>query len=371
VNEQTPPLAAASPKRRSTRVARTIPVMVSWIGPQAEPLLEKTATLSINCHGCRYFSHYILRKNAKITIQIADNEGDNEFSTSRLPARVAWTRRSRRMAGLCQVGVEFETPQNLWKVEDSPEDWESFASTAKEDPISLLAEVERLLRFARTGTHYQLLDLQPCADHSKVKQRFHQMARRFHPDRHMDHPEWTLRLQVLMDALATAYKVLSNEETKTRYDAEVLQMPSREQQALKRLALEYLERARECLVERNYMGSILWLRRAIENEPHSSSYRTMLAESLAQVPEYRREAVEQFEKAIDLDPGNLTAHLHYARMLEQMSVPWRARPHYVRVLELDMNHREARTRLNFLDATAPRHASHSSLLGRLTSRLSR
>ena len=146
---------------------------------------------------------------------------------------------------------------------------------------------------------------------------------------------------------------------------------AQEHQERMRLAREWLEKAQECLVEKNYIGSILWLRRAIEHEPHCSSYRAMLGESLAQVPEYRREAVEQFEKAIELDPCNLTAHLRYAHMLEQMRMPWRARPHYVRVLELDMNHREARARLNFLDATTPRHASRSSLLGRLTSRLSR
>jgi tetratricopeptide (TPR) repeat protein len=215
------------------------------------------------------------------------------------------------------------------------------------------------------------LDLRANPDRSDVKRRFYQMARQFHPDRHMDHPEWTSRLEILMDALTTAYKVLSTEEPVTSYATEAPRIPAQEQNEPKRSAQEWLEKARECIAEKNYIGSILWLRRAIETEPHCSSYRAMLGESLAHVPEYRREAVEQFEKAIELDPRNLTAHLHYAHMLEQMKMPWRARPHYVQVLELDMNHREARARLNFLDATAPRHISRSSLLGRLTGRRSR
>lgn len=371
MKEQTPPLAATGAKRRSTRVAHTIPVMVSWLGPQTEPGLERTATLSINCHGCRYFSRYTPRKNSKIIVQIIDNKEDNKEPTSQVSARVAWTRKSRRMDGLYQVGVEFEVPQNLWKVDDPPKDWESFPCPTKEDPASLLAEVERLLRFAQTGTYYQLLDLQLNPDRSEVKRRFYQLARRFHPDRHMDHPEWTPRLQVLMEALTTAYKVLSDDETKARYDEEVLQIPGPEQQERERLTREALEKAHQCLAEKNYIGSILWLHRAIENEPHCSSYRAMLGESLAQVPEYRREAVEQFEKAIELDPRNLMAYLRYAQLLEQVNMPWRARALYVRVLELDRNHREARARLTFLDATAPRHAAHSSLLDRLTGRRSR
>ena len=275
------------------------------------------------------------------------------------------------MAGLYQVGVEFEIPRNVWNVADPPEDWEFFSYTSKEDSVSLLSEVDQLLRVAGAGTHYQLLDLPASPARGEIKHRYYELARRFHPDRHMDHPEWTPRLQILMDALATAYKVLSNDELKARYDAEVLQLPGPEQREARRLAQQWLEKARECLAEKNYVGSILWLRRAIENEPHCSSYRMMLGVSLAQVPEYRREAVEQFEKAIELDPCNLAAHLHYAEMLEQLNMPWRARPHYVRVLELDMNHREARARLNFLATTAPRHALRSSLLDRLTGRLSR
>ena len=275
------------------------------------------------------------------------------------------------MVGLYQVGVEFEAPCNAWKVDNPPEDWGCFPSPLERDPTSLLGEVDRLLRVAKTGTHRQLLGVQPNSDRSEAKHRFYQLARQFHPDRHMDHPEWAPRLQILMDALTMAYKAISSDETQSWHDAEPQQVSGREQQELKRSAREWLEKARECMAERNYIGSILWLRRAIETEPLCSSYRALLGDSLAQVPEYRREAVEQFERAIELDPSNLTAHVRYARMLEQMHMPWRARPHYVRALELDMNHREARARLNFLDATAPRQTSRTSLLGRLTGRHTR
>ncbi len=77
----------------------------------------------------------------------------------------------------------------------------------------------------------------------------------------------------------------------------------------------------------------------------------MLGHSLAAVPEYRREAVEQFEKAIELDPSHVAAHFEYAQMLELMNLPGRARRYYARVLELDLDHREARERLNRIDSS--------------------
>ena len=367
MKERTPPIKASDAKRRSTRVAHAIPLVITWPEAQEKTRIEETATLSINCHGCRYFSRNRPKKGSKIRIQIADNKDVQSLSAKHLEARVAWIRKSRRLDGYYQVGVEFETPQNIWPVEQAPEDWESFSPAVQEDPVSLMAEVERLLQFASTGAHYQLLDIQADTPGHEIKSHFYRLARRFHPDRHMDHPERIPRLVILMDALTNAYKILSDDEARAQYDANLRRI-AEQQSEPKRLAARYLETARACLAEENYIGSILWLRRAIENEPNSSSYRAMLGLSLAHVPEYRREAAEQFEMAFELDPSNITAHLYYARTLEKMNLPWRARPHYVRVLELDINHVEARERLNRLDASAPRLASRPSLLGRLTGR---
>jgi curved DNA-binding protein CbpA len=367
VKEQTPPIKATEAKRRSTRLAHAIPLVISWPEIHEATHVEETATLSINCHGCRYFSQYRPKKGAKVCIQLADNK-DAEFPSSKnLPARVAWVRKSKRLDGYYQVGVEFETPQNIWPLVQAPEDWESFSLSVEEDSVSIDAEVERLLVLSTKGSYYQLLDVQPESPVHEVKSRFYRLARKYHPDRHMNRPDRIPQLVTLMDALTNAYKVLSDIEAKAQYD-EKLRQASEKQAEPRRLAAHYMETARICLAEENYIGSILWLRRAIENDPNSSSYRALLGLSLAHVPEYRREAVEQFEIAFELDPSNITAHLYYARVLEEMNLPWRARNHYLRVLELDITHAEARERLNRLDAAAPRPTSRPSLLGRLTGR---
>ena len=236
------------------------------------------------------------------------------------------------------------------------------------NPTSFPAEVERLLRSARTGTYYQLLDIQQNASRAEVKRRFYQLARRFHPDHHMDHPEWTSRLQTLMDALTTAYRTLSNDKARKDYDCLLLDQFAETQLDGQTKAGEFLEKARQCMAEKNYAASILWMHRAIGSEPNSSDYRVMLGQCLSAVPEYRREAIEQFEKAIQLDPRNLNAHFYYANLLERMKLPGRAKGHYQRVLELDMSHRKAREALIRLNVFSPRAASRGSLLDRLTRR---
>jgi len=236
------------------------------------------------------------------------------------------------------------------------------------DPTSFLAEVDRLLRSARTATHYELLDVESSATRAEIKRRFYQLARRFHPDHHMDHPEWTPRLVALMDALTTAYRTLANDKAKKDYDRRLLHQFVGTPSDAQTNPSEFVEKARECMAEKNYAASILWMHRAIANEPNSSNFRYMLGQCLSAIPEYRREAVEQFEKAIQLDPRNLEAHFYYANLLERMHLPGRAKGHYQRVLELDMNHREAREALIRLNVSSPRAASRASLLDRLTGR---
>lgn len=235
--------------------------------------------------------------------------------------------------------------------------------------VTLLNEVERLLNLARTESYYELLGLQPKAPRSEVKRKFYQLARQFHPDRHMDHPDLGPRLQTLMESLTEAYRTLSDETAKKTYDSRTqAPKPGKQFPHTQLFSQECLKNAQKCIGVKNYVESVLWLRRAIDLEPHSSVFRTLLGRSLAAIPEYRHEAVEQFEKAIRLDSLNIAAHFEYASLLEQLKFPLRARAHYVRVLELDSRHLQARERLTELDLKSPKLTSRTSLLTRLTGR---
>jgi len=324
-------------------------------------------TASINCHGFRFFSRVRPPKNALIQFQIIIRKEDKSFPSPIYPGRVAWVRKSRRLDGVSLVGVELTIPLNIWDVDDVPEDWESYWASPVEDAATFISEVDRILDSARTADYYHLLDVGVNASRSEVKGHFYKLARRFHPDHHMDHPEWTPRLSALMEGLTAAYKVLTDNDARKKYDLLLAQGSAEGVPDSWKLVYGYLEKAQECLAEKNYAGCIPWLRWAIESEPNCSSHRALLGRCLSAIPEYRREAIEQFEMAIQMDPRNLTAHLHFGELLELLKAPWRAHAEYLRVLELDANHREARDRLSRLSA-APRAAARKSLLGRLTGR---
>lgn len=251
-----------------------------------------------------------------------------------------------------QIAVEFDSPQEVLPVEETPEDWHRHAPPSGEEPGKFLADVERRLELARSGTHYDLLGVRPHASAAEIKRSYYRLARRFHPDRHMAHPDWAPRLHLLMKALTLVYRILSNAKARKDYDQKLALKkepgPAAVAADAEHSVKECLEKARECVGEKNSTGAILWLRRAVESDPRSSLLRMLLAQSLASVPEYRGEAIEEFEKAIEFDPSSTAAHLQYAHLLEQMRKPVRARLLYARVLELDPTHRVARERVRKL-----------------------
>jgi len=76
----------------------------------------------------------------------------------------------------------------------------------------------------------------------------------------------------------------------------------------------------------------------------------LLAVSLATVGHHQHEAIEHFQKAIEIDPWNVPAYFHFGKLYEQMQLPWRARPLYSKVLEIEPKHTGANERLAELDA---------------------
>lgn len=235
------------------------------------------------------------------------------------------------------------------------------------------AEMQKLLEVCDTGTYYQLLGASANTPGQQIRANYYKLARKFHPDRHMGRADWIDPLQKLMHSLNTAYRTLTDEKAKKEYDDRLakagtftLGVSKSEQQ---QSADECLEEAKRCLRARNYAGSIPWLRKCVEIAPNESKYRAILARSLAAVPQYRREAVEHFEAAIRLDPWNTSAYLQFAELYEEMELPWRARPLYEKILDIDPEHSKARERLRQINAKEGKKDEKSpTFIGRILGR---
>src|ERR1700681_4691361 len=70
-------------KRRSTRIVQAVPLQVTGVDALGRPFVERTSSLILNCHGCRYQSKHYVLKNMWVRLEIPHPEADQEPRTIR------------------------------------------------------------------------------------------------------------------------------------------------------------------------------------------------------------------------------------------------------------------------------------------------
>ena len=239
------------------------------------------------------------------------------------------------------------------------------------DTAKFELEIRALLDLSSKSTYYELLGVTAASPPELVKENFHRMARKFHPDRHMGHSQWLDLLQDLMGRLTIAYKTLMDEEQRLAYDKHIAAAGAfvlgQEKTETEETVEACLSRAKQALRAHNFAGSILWLRKCVEIAPNVAKHHAMLARSLAAFPQYRQDAVRHFSLAIELDAWNTSTYFQFGELYEVMQLPWRAVPLYRRILEIDPEHVKAIERLAALESNSE-SKSEKSVLSRLFQR---
>jgi len=116
-------------KRRSTRIVQAVPLMVTGVDALGRPFAERTSTLIINCHGCRYQSKHYVLKNMWVNLEVPHPEQGHP--PRRVRGKVAWIQRPRTVRQLFQVALELEAPGNAWGIAFPPDDWFAFPEENK------------------------------------------------------------------------------------------------------------------------------------------------------------------------------------------------------------------------------------------------
>jgi hypothetical protein len=121
VTESLPSDDPGTQKRRSTRIVQAVPVTVTGVDALGQPFKERTTTVMVNCHGCKYQSKHYVPKNSIITLEIPRPE--SEFPPRIVQGSVVWVQRPRTVRELFQIGLVFGIAGNVWGIAFPPEDW--------------------------------------------------------------------------------------------------------------------------------------------------------------------------------------------------------------------------------------------------------
>src|SRR5207247_3302498 len=107
--------------RRSTRIERSVPLIVFGQNRLGEPFVERTVSTSLNLHGCRYPSRHDYGVGSWVTLQVVGLNVEPKPPAVRARVRPVHTSQSSRE--LQQLGVEFETAGSVWSVVAPRGDW--------------------------------------------------------------------------------------------------------------------------------------------------------------------------------------------------------------------------------------------------------
>jgi hypothetical protein len=110
--------------RRSTRIERTVPMIIVGQTKLGLSFEERTAAVSLNVHGCRYPSRHDYSVGSWVGLQVIEPAGENSAPIMRAQVRSIHPPMSPRE--LYQIGVELESPSNVWGVTTPPDDWQRF-----------------------------------------------------------------------------------------------------------------------------------------------------------------------------------------------------------------------------------------------------
>jgi hypothetical protein len=133
----TPPLSHSNRSvqeadlRRSSRIERPISLVVLGTNRRGEIFQERTSAVSLNLHGCRYSSRHEYAPEGWVTLQITGTDGANSRPVR---ARVRSVFSPATTRELCQVGVELETPGNVWGIPAPPDDWQRLLGSSNGVP---------------------------------------------------------------------------------------------------------------------------------------------------------------------------------------------------------------------------------------------
>jgi hypothetical protein len=112
---------ASAEKRRSTRLAKSVPIKITGTDALGQTFQESTVTVMIDCYGCKYQSRHYAPKGSPVSIEI--RRLDAMRSSKVVQAKVVWVQRPKTYREVYHVALALEVPGNVWGIPWPPSDW--------------------------------------------------------------------------------------------------------------------------------------------------------------------------------------------------------------------------------------------------------
>lgn len=264
----------------------------------------------------------------------------------------------------------------------SPEPQEA-TSALDEVPSTIAQDIEYVNHTYQTlakKDFYSMLGVSSRVELPEIKAAYYKLARRFHPDRFygVGDPVLKEKVDIIFSTINVAYETLKNTKARTAYDNAPVeekkiasttligygtQPEVKREDAMVKVAEDYYKRSQAAFDAGNYYQAVQFLRSATQIDGHVAKYWRQLGISLSKNPQWKKEAEDSFNKALELEPKNPDNHLYLGFLYKNMGLKLRAKKHFATCLELDATNELATRELGLLDAEESPQAKKGVLGG--------
>lgn len=236
--------------------------------------------------------------------------------------------------------------------------------------VNEAADVEALFeRLKMAKNHYEVLDVARLTNGDEIKNAYHALARRFHPDRfHQSGPQLRSQVESAFARIARAYETLSDQSLRADYDARRSPKPADASSRKVAAAAEKrangakqsspgpdanraaasFQRGLDALQSNRHDEAIRFLAEAAMLSPREARYRAHYGQALIRQSNTRRIAETELQAALALEPENASYRVMLAELYKQLGLQRRAEGELERALSVDPKNEAARSLLSSL-----------------------
>lgn len=198
---------------------------------------------------------------------------------------------------------------------------------------------------------YALLKVDKDASFNDIKEAYFSYAKRFHPDRiaSAPDPEIKEKANFVFAEINKAYDTLSNRDKRHAYDSrgykEDNQVDDSMRENMIERARQLYRKAKVYYTQKKFWEATSMLDEAVGLDNQKSAYFQLLGLCQMNVPAQKRMADKNLQKAIDLEPYNVEAHVAMGMLFLSEGHSRRAEGFFRKALSFNPDHALARKKL--------------------------
>ena len=212
-------------------------------------------------------------------------------------------------------------------------------------PEDLASELDKRIQSLESRNFYELLEVSESAGDDEIRHRYYDLARRFHPDRFQKTGELQMaeKAETLLSYITEAYSHLSNAGRRTAYNLHLSRQSDRTETRAdpKQMARENCKAGMHLFRTGQLVKAIKFLENAVKLDPGNDQYLCHLAEVQLRNPRYRKEARQNLQQALELNPSNPDVLVQIGQLLEKEGKKDEAIKKYEEALSWDPTHQKA------------------------------